>query len=186
MELDKDIFIEQFNMKSPTDCFQLLRFRLFESFISPVLCSHNQNLRTGIQKATSLNNNFGQYSVLKSSIRQVSRWHRITKRACCVGSCLMFTVFTKMLPKHRSTSRWFAFFVCYFETYTIKFRNPKIRSITKNRHGFKKKRSTVNQMILSVEFYCNFVSNAPSLAAAFHIVRIAFESVFITYFPKNL
>ena len=59
IELDKHIYIEQFSLKSPTDCFKLLRSLGFSQSYPSVMYFEDQVLHTESEKATCFNNYFG-------------------------------------------------------------------------------------------------------------------------------
>ena len=52
IELDKHIYIEQFSLKSPTDCFKLLRSLGFSQSYPSVMYFEDQVLHTESEKAT--------------------------------------------------------------------------------------------------------------------------------------
>ena len=59
IELDKHIYIEQFSLQSPTDCFKLLRSIGFSQSYPSVMYFDYRVLHTESEKATCFNNYFG-------------------------------------------------------------------------------------------------------------------------------
>ena len=57
--IDKNIYIEHFSLKSPTDCFKLLHSLGFCQSYPSVMYLDGQILHTESEKKTCFNNNFG-------------------------------------------------------------------------------------------------------------------------------